>query len=96
MVKTCMENFPRECRGKCHGYGDKISDNPAGWECNCRKSGGSGRKNRESTAGGSVVSLLLVGDCSGLQDEPWRNAAELSADPVDSLLFLHSAFADNF
>jgi len=33
-LETCMGNFPRECRGKYRGYGDKISDNPAGWDGN--------------------------------------------------------------
>jgi len=46
-----MGNFPREYRGKYRGCGGKISDYPAGWEFNCRKSRGSGRNNRELTAG---------------------------------------------
>jgi len=46
-----MGNFPRECRGKYRGCGNKIPDNPAGWEFNWRESCGSGRKNREPTRG---------------------------------------------
>jgi len=67
-------------RGKYHGCGDKISDNPAGWEFNCRKSRGSGRKNREPTTGRTM-------------EERYE---QLSADSVDSLLFLHSACDDKF
>jgi len=47
-------------RGKYRGYGDKISDNPAGWEFNCRKSHGCGSKNCEPTAGDVNVSLHCV------------------------------------
>jgi len=48
-LETCMENFPRECRGKYLGCGNKICDNPARWEFNWRES--CGRKNRKPTHG---------------------------------------------
>ena len=80
VLETCMRNFQWECRGKYHGCGDKISDNPAGWEFNCWKSRGSGRKNREPTTGRTLE------ECR----------TQLSADSLDSLLFLHSAFGDKF
>ena len=68
-------------------YGDKISENPAGWEFNCRKSRGSGRKNREPTAGDVCVSLRYVERSFSLSEG--TRFTQLSAEPVDNLRFLH-------
>ena len=55
-LETCMGNFSREYRG----YGNKICDNPAGWEFIWRKSRGSGRKNREPTRGRHNTSIATL------------------------------------
>ena len=74
---------------------DKISDNPAGWESNCRKSHGSGSKNREPTAEDVNVSLRFLERSFSLAGRTVQEChTQLSTDSVVSLLFLHRALND--
>ena len=79
-VETCMGNFLRETAGNTAGVGIKFETIPWG-----------GNLIGENPA---VVVGRITSRPAGRTLEERRT--QLSADSVDSLLFLHSAFDDKF